>query len=107
MDQLMNLDIVPSPRRTIRVGLVIVKGIDPAILSEIEMLAAQLGDPKWDTREAAHKRLAELGVAAKPKLEILLKNAKDPEVTYRIERLLAALSNTGQPKPEGTIQIDR
>jgi hypothetical protein len=108
LDQLMNLDIVPSPRKTIRVGLVIVKNIDPAIVSEIEALAAQLGDPKWDKREAAHKRLAELGLAARPKLQTILKSSKDPEIVYRIERLLEASATQAPGQPDnGNQQIDR
>lgn len=107
LDQLLPLDVVPSPRKTIRVGLVIVKNIDPAIVTEIETLAVQLGDPKWDTREAAQKRLTELGIAAKPKLEALLKSAKDPEVVYRIERLIAALTREPGPGTDANGPIDR
>ena len=86
-----------QPRRTSRVGLVIVRNIDPAILSEIENLVTQLGDPKWDNREAASKRLRDLGLAAKPKLEAMLKTSKDPEISFRIERLIAALTHNPQP----------
>jgi hypothetical protein len=107
LDQLLPLDVVPSPRKTVRVGLVIVKNIDPAITTEIETLAAQLGDPKWDTREAAQKRLTELGIAAKPKLETLLKSAKDPEVVYRIERLIAALTREPGPGTDTNVPLDR
>ena len=99
LDQLLPLDIVPSPRKITRVGLVIVRNIDPAIATEIESLATQLGDVKWDAREAAQKQLTELGLAARPKLEGLLKNARDPEIIYRIERLLDTLSrNAGTPE---------
>jgi hypothetical protein len=100
LDQLLPLDVVPSPRKTVRVGLVIVRNIDPAIITEIESLAAQLGDAKWDKREEAHKKLIALGLAAKPKLETILKNAKDPEVVYRIERLLAAMAQRDTPQPD-------
>ena len=65
LDQLMPLDVVPTPRKVVRVGLVIVRNIDPAIATEIDTLVAQLGDPKWDTREAAYKRLIELGLLLK------------------------------------------
>jgi hypothetical protein len=100
LDQLLPLDVVPSPRKTVRVGLVIVRNIDPAIIMEIESLAAQLGDAKWDKREEAHKKLTALGLAAKPKLETILKSAKDPEVVYRIERLLAAMAMRDTPQAE-------
>jgi hypothetical protein len=106
LEQMLPLEVTPQPRRTTRVGLVIVKNVDPAIITEVETLVQQLGDPKWDTREAAHKRLAELGVAARPKLEALMKTAKDPEIVYRIERLIATL--THEPVPgQGPNQVDQ
>jgi hypothetical protein len=97
MEQILPLEVTPQPRRTNRVGLVIVRNIDPAILTEIENLVTQLGDPRWDNREAASKRLRDLGLAAKPKLEAMLKTSKDPEITFRIERLIAALTHNPQP----------
>ena len=106
LDQLLPLDIVPSPRKVVRVGLVIVRNIDPAIATEIETLVTQLGDPKWDARESAQKQLTELGIAARPKLEALLKNAKDPEITYRIERLLDSLNRNPAANAEA-VPVDR
>ena len=107
LDQLLPLDIVPTPRKTIRVGLVIVRNIDPAIVSEIETLVTQLGDAKWDARETAQKRLLELGLAARPKLEALLKTARDPEVVYRIERLIATLTRDPNPNTDVAVPADR
>jgi hypothetical protein len=106
LDLLLPLEVTPQPRHTIRVGLVIVRSIDPAIVNEIETLVAQLGDPKWDTREAAQKRLLEIGLAAKPKLDALGKSAKDPEVVYRIERVIATLTREPTPTPDNA-QVDR
>ena len=96
------IEVTPTPRKTVRVGLVIVRNIDPAIVTEIEGLVAQLGDSSWEKREAAHKTLTQLGLAAKPKLEAMLKTAKDPEIVYRVERLIAALSRdpTGGTVPQ-------
>jgi hypothetical protein len=107
LEQMLPLEVTPQPRRTTRVGLVIVKNVDPAIITEVETLVQQLGDPKWDTREAAHKRLAELGVAARPKLEALLKTAKDPEIVYRIERLIATLTHEPVPGQGPNPQVDQ
>jgi hypothetical protein len=107
LDQMLPLEVTPQPRRTTRVGLVIVKNVDPAIITEVETLVQQLGDPKWDTREAAHKRLTELGVAARPKLEALLKTAKDPEIVYRIERLIATLTREPVPGQGPNPQVDQ
>jgi hypothetical protein len=107
LEQMLPLEVTPQPKRTTRVGLVIVKNVDPAIITEVETLVQQLGDPKWDTREAAHKRLTELGVAARPKLEALLKTAKDPEIVYRIERLIATLTREPMPGQGPNPQVDQ
>ena len=107
LDHLLPLDVVPTPRKVVRVGLVIVRNIDPAIATEIDTLVAQLGDPKWDAREAAYKRLIELGLAARPKLELLLHSARDPEIIYRIERLIGVLAPKEPGQPVGDIQVDQ
>ncbi len=104
MEELLPLEVTPQPRKTVRVGLVIVRNIDPAIITEIDSLIAQLGDDSWPKREAAFNALEQLGLAAKPKLEATLKNAKDPEVIYRLERLIAALTqdpNNPMPRRNG------
>ena len=49
LDQLLPLEVTPQPRKTTRVGLVIVRNIDPAIITEIDSLIAQLGDDAWST----------------------------------------------------------
>jgi hypothetical protein len=101
MEQLMPLEVTPQPRKTVRIGLMIAKNIDPAIIHEVEDLVAQLGDNSWEKREAAQESLAKLGPAAKPRLDASLKTAKDPEVIYRIEQLLAALATPPAPNPNG------
>jgi hypothetical protein len=100
MDDLLPLEITPEPRKTVRVGLVIIRNIDPAIAREVDELVAQLGDKSWEKRQAAQTALAKLGAAAKPKLEALHKSATDPEVIYRIEQLLGAM-NPAAPNPNG------
>jgi hypothetical protein len=95
MDRILPLEIVPQPRKITRVGLMIVRNIDPAIAQEIDQLIVQLGNDEWSQREAAEKRLRELGLAAKPKLEQAVKN-KDLEIVYRAERLMQAFA-----KPPG------
>lgn len=57
----------------------------------------QLGHDDWDTREAASKQLAELGPAARPKLQAALQS-KDMEVVWRAERLLQA-ADAAPPGP--------
>ncbi len=95
MDRIAPLEIVPQPKKITRVGLMIVRNIDPAIMQEIDQLIVQLGSDEWSQRESAEKRLKELGLAAKPKLEQAVKN-KDLEVAYRAERLMQAFA-----KPPG------
>ena len=89
LDRLLPLEVTPLPRKTVRVGIVIARNIDPAVGDEIEQLIAQLGHDDWETREAAYKQLAELGPAARPKLQSALQN-KDLEVAWRAERLIQA-----------------
>lgn len=89
LERLLPLEVTPVPRKTVRVGLVIARNIDPAVGDEIDQLIAQLADPDWDKREAAHKQLADLGPAARIKLQAVLQN-KDLEVVWRAERLLQA-----------------
>ena len=97
MDRLLPLEVTPTPRKTVRVGLVVARSIDPSVANEVDQLIAQLGHAEWEQREAASKQLAELGAAAKPKLEAALKQ-KDMEVVWRAEKLLHAFE-TGPQQP--------
>jgi hypothetical protein len=92
MERLLPIEVVPQPKKVTRVGLVILRNIDPAIGQEIEQLIVQLGDSDWSKREAAQKQLSELGLPAKPKLEEASKNSKDMEIVWRSERLLAKIN---------------
>jgi len=96
LDRLLPLEVTPTPRRTVRVGLVVARNIDPAVGGEIDQLVAQLASPDWDKREAASKQLAELGAAARPKLNAALQQ-KDLEVVWRAERILQAMETPPAP----------
>ena len=89
LDRMLPLEVTPLPRKTVRVGIVVARNIDPAVGDEIDQLIAQLGADDWDAREAAYKQLAELGPAARPKLQAVLQS-KDLEVVWRAERLIQA-----------------
>ena len=89
VDELLPLEIKPAARSTARVVLVVAHRMDPGLGKEIERLIAQLGDTKYERREAAYQRLADLGDIAKPALEKALKH-KDLEIVYRAERLIQA-----------------
>jgi hypothetical protein len=89
LDRLLPLEVTPLPRKTVRVGIVVARNVDPAVGDEVDQLVKQLGADDWDAREAAYKQLAELGPAARPKLQAAL-NSKDLEVAWRAERLIQA-----------------
>jgi hypothetical protein len=59
-----------------------------------------LDSARFADREAASKRLRELGRAAEGPLRQALKRAPSPEQTARIEALLAALEPAARPRGE-------
>jgi hypothetical protein len=87
LDEKVPLTFYPEPSKINRVGLMIVTNIDPKIGSDITNLVAKLGDPQYKEREAASKRLAELGPLAYPALKEALRNT-DLEIAMRAERIL-------------------
>ncbi len=93
LNGLLPLEVTPLPKKQLRVGLVIVRNMDPSVGEEVDRLIAQLRDPDWSKRTAAHKQLAEIGIAAKPKLEQAA-NDKDAEVAWHAEQLLQVLTST-------------
>ena len=93
LEKILPMEVTPYPDRLFRVALVIVQDADPDLQSEIESLVKQLGDDAWTERVAAQQELAELGLAAKPKLEDAVKS-DDAEVVFRAEQLLEQLQTT-------------
>jgi hypothetical protein len=96
LEKLLPLEVTPYPDRLFRVGLVIVQDADPDLQSKVEALVTQLGNDEWKQREAAQQQLAELGLAAKPKLEAALKH-EDAEIVFRAEQLLESLQSSPMP----------
>lgn len=90
MDRLLPIEIVPAPRKVTRVGLVIVRGLDPSINDEIDRLIKQCGDADYAKRKAATAELISLGQPAKAKVEKAV-NDKDYEISQRAELILAAI----------------
>ena len=90
MDRLLPIEIVPTPRKITRVGLVIARGLDPSINDEIDRLVKQCGDADYTKRKAATAELISLGQPAKAKVEKAV-NDKDPEISLRAEQILAAI----------------
>jgi hypothetical protein len=87
IDESVPLEIYPEPQKIVRVALALIRNIDPRNKDEVKALIARLGDKKYSDREAAEKRLVELGVIAVPALREALKD-NDPEVVFRAERIL-------------------
>ena len=87
IDEKLPLEVLPEPKKTVRVALVLATSINPGVKEEIVKLVSQLGDPKYALREAAEKRLLELGPLAQAALKDALKQA-DLEIVHRSERIL-------------------
>jgi hypothetical protein len=103
IDDKIPLSIFPEPTKVLRVPMVMMRNADPQLGGEVEKLIVQLGDPKFGVREAAQKRLLELGPLAFPALNKVLNHA-DLEVAVRAERILlnqnqAALGRQGVATP--------
>ena len=101
MDDLLPEEVVPTPAKIVRVGLVVVRNIDPQINEEIQQLVKQLGDDDWSKREEAQKKLTTFGRAAKNALEKAA-HEKDLEVVWRAEAVLRTIDpqKYAQPVPQ-------
>jgi hypothetical protein len=72
----------------------------PAEPGEIERLIKELGDDSFEVREAAGRRLAEIGAPALPALRKAA-DAADPEVRNRARRLVETLEPpVARPRPD-------
>ncbi len=89
IEERLPLVTYPAAQKTIRVAWVCSRNVDPKIKDEVKQLVAQLAAADYAEREAAEKRLLELGRLAVPVLKEALKSS-DPEVQFRAERLLLA-----------------
>jgi WD40 repeat protein len=74
--------------------------VPPATADEMDKAITGLDSARFADREAASKRLRELGRAAEGPLRQALKRAPSPEQTARIEALLAALEPAARPRGE-------
>jgi len=91
IDEAVLLDVFPPPKKTARIALLVVHGVDPRLQDRARTLVQQLGDGSPKAREAAEARLFEMGPVAVPVLEDALIH-KDVEVVFRAERLLLRLN---------------
>jgi hypothetical protein len=91
IDEVVLLDVFPSPKRFVRTAVVVAHGIDPRLQDRARALVKQLGDMTPKAREDAETQLFEMGPVAVPVLEDALRD-KDVEVVFRAERILLRLN---------------
>jgi hypothetical protein len=96
-DEKLPLVFYPAAARTVRVPLLLIRKVDPRIQDELRQLVAQLGSASFAEREAADKRLRELGRLAIPILRECL-TSPDLEVVLRAERILRAMNESIEPQ---------
>ncbi|MHC4860713.1 MAG: hypothetical protein ACYTDY_11550, partial [Planctomycetota bacterium] len=68
---------------------------DTALAAEVEELVRRLGSNSFEEREAAYKRLREMGTRIAPYLEPALES-EDPEVARLVRRLLTGLKRSAE-----------
>lgn len=100
IDERVPLSVFPVPAKTVRVAMVFLRNADPQMGDEVARLVAALGDPQWKVREAAQKRLLQLGPVAFPALQKAL-NSSDPEIVIRSERILLKQNQSLTPQGGG------
>jgi hypothetical protein len=100
IDENVPLSIFPEPAKIVRVPIVVMRNADPQLGSEVDRLVAQLGNPSYAERQAAHKRLTELGPLAFARLQKALDDG-DPEIVIRAERILLQQNQTPNPQAKG------
>src|SRR5262249_16003170 len=91
IDDAINLDVFPPPKKLVRTALLVVHGVDPRLQDRARSFVQQLGDPSPSLRDKAETSLASMGPVALPALEDALIN-KDVEIVFRAERLLLKLN---------------
>jgi hypothetical protein len=97
IDDKIPLSVFPEPAKMVRVAMVLMRNADPQLGNEVERLIAQLGDQKYAAREAAQKRLLELGPLAFASLNKAL-TGTDLEIVIRAERILLHQGQTPNPQ---------
>jgi len=91
IDEVVLLDVFPSPKKFVRTAVVVAHGIDPRLQDRARVLVKQLGESGPKAREEAESQLFEMGPVAVPVLEDALRE-KDIEIVFRAERILLRLN---------------
>lgn len=97
LEEKLPLSIFPEPAKIVRVPIVVMRNADPQLGSEVDRLVAQLGNAQYAERQAAQKRLTELGALAFARLQKALEDS-DPEIVIRSERILLQQNQTPNPQ---------
>ena len=87
-DRLLPMTLTPPAEKTVRVGLVFHPWHFPELAERVAALVRELDAEEFDAREAASRRLEELGPRAFPHLVRIRRDRLPAEVRDRIERLL-------------------
>ena len=88
-DKRLPATVTPKPQAFVRVGLVQYRWADPALEGRVAELIKQLDAEGFAAREAAQKRLSDMGRAALPYLRRNVKVTKSAEVQSRLSALLS------------------
>jgi hypothetical protein len=88
---LMPMRIDPPPAESVRTYLIAVECLRDSIENIIKQTIANLGDGKYSVREAAQRKLVQLGRKAEPALRETLRTTTDEEVRNRVRVILQRL----------------
>jgi hypothetical protein len=91
IDEIVQLDVFPSPKTLVRSALIVSHGLDPRLADQARLLVQKLSDPSPQARDEAESSLFDMGPVAVPVLEDALRD-KDIEVVFRAERLLLRMN---------------
>ncbi|MBI3830485.1 MAG: hypothetical protein HY291_13275 [Planctomycetes bacterium] len=89
-DKWLPLKAEPAPTKTVRIGLVLQRHLEPELDARVEALIKKLNAEKFEERNAAEKELLQIGGAAFPMLDKGTKS-EDAEVAAHCQALLKAL----------------
>ena len=76
------------PARDVTGIFVPVPSLSGALRTRITALVRDLGHEEWEKREAASRKLTEMGAVARPLVERALRDEADPEARRRLRFLL-------------------
>ncbi|HEX5033431.1 MAG TPA: hypothetical protein VFW62_03030, partial [bacterium] len=87
------MTLAPRPARLVRVGLVVQTFPDPALAEKVAALVKELDSEDFKVREAAQKKLQDMGRSVYGQLVRLRKTELPAEVRIRVEAVLAELDS--------------